>query len=124
MCRYRTGEKLQTTCRSSSAAEGTDRCLLCMCNLDTVVGESGPTERSMGFSDRWDGGNCQFMHSLLRDQMSFLVCLVGAVPLTLVACVSFFSVKPEPTAAVGQCCSSEGPCGGPEGAVGCYSSPK
>lgn len=35
----RTGEKLQTACRSSSTADHCDRCLLCMCALDTAVGE-------------------------------------------------------------------------------------
>ncbi|XP_071337747.1 cytoplasmic tRNA 2-thiolation protein 2 [Trachinotus anak] len=34
---YRTSEKLQTACRSSSTAEQCDRCLLCMCALDTAV---------------------------------------------------------------------------------------
>ncbi|XP_031160562.1 cytoplasmic tRNA 2-thiolation protein 2 [Sander lucioperca] len=34
---YRTSEKLQTACRSSSAADHWDRCLLCMCALDTAV---------------------------------------------------------------------------------------
>uniref|UniRef100_A0A8D0APW4 Cytoplasmic tRNA 2-thiolation protein 2 n=1 Tax=Sander lucioperca TaxID=283035 RepID=A0A8D0APW4_SANLU len=36
---YRTSEKLQTACRSSSAADHWDRCLLCMCALDTAVGK-------------------------------------------------------------------------------------
>lgn len=35
----RTGEKLQTACPSSSTADHCDRCLLCMCVLDTAVGE-------------------------------------------------------------------------------------
>ncbi|XP_061646609.1 cytoplasmic tRNA 2-thiolation protein 2 isoform X3 [Phyllopteryx taeniolatus] len=33
---YRTSEKLQTTCKSTSA-NPCDRCLLCMCSLDTTV---------------------------------------------------------------------------------------
>uniref|UniRef100_A0A7N6A2K8 Cytoplasmic tRNA 2-thiolation protein 2 n=1 Tax=Anabas testudineus TaxID=64144 RepID=A0A7N6A2K8_ANATE len=36
---YRTGEKLQTARLSSSTADHCDRCLLCMCALDTAVGE-------------------------------------------------------------------------------------
>ncbi|XP_008293406.1 cytoplasmic tRNA 2-thiolation protein 2 isoform X2 [Stegastes partitus] len=34
---YRTSEKLQTACRSSSSADHSDRCLLCVCTLDTAV---------------------------------------------------------------------------------------
>lgn len=34
---YRTSEKLQTACGSSSAADPCDRCLLCLCALDTSV---------------------------------------------------------------------------------------
>nr|XP_040034807.1 cytoplasmic tRNA 2-thiolation protein 2 [Gasterosteus aculeatus aculeatus] len=34
---YRTSEKLQTACRSSSTADLCDRCLLCMCALDTAA---------------------------------------------------------------------------------------
>ncbi|XP_069544193.1 cytoplasmic tRNA 2-thiolation protein 2 isoform X1 [Brachyistius frenatus] len=34
---YRTSEKLQTAARSSSAAHLSDRCLLCMCSLDTAA---------------------------------------------------------------------------------------
>uniref|UniRef100_A0A1A8DLX3 Cytoplasmic tRNA 2-thiolation protein 2 n=1 Tax=Nothobranchius kadleci TaxID=1051664 RepID=A0A1A8DLX3_NOTKA len=34
---YRTGEKLQTAGRSSSAAADGSRCLLCLCSLDTVT---------------------------------------------------------------------------------------
>nr|XP_040025767.1 cytoplasmic tRNA 2-thiolation protein 2-like [Gasterosteus aculeatus aculeatus] len=36
---YRTSEKLQTACRTSSTADLCDRCLLCMCALDTAAGE-------------------------------------------------------------------------------------
>ncbi|XP_059215040.1 cytoplasmic tRNA 2-thiolation protein 2 [Centropristis striata] len=34
---YRTSEKLQTACKSSSTADPCDRCLLCMCTLDIAV---------------------------------------------------------------------------------------
>ncbi|XP_037126856.1 cytoplasmic tRNA 2-thiolation protein 2-like [Syngnathus acus] len=34
---YRTGEKLQTTCKSSSSADPGPRCLLCACSLDTTI---------------------------------------------------------------------------------------
>uniref|UniRef100_A0AAX7SCS5 Cytoplasmic tRNA 2-thiolation protein 2 n=1 Tax=Astatotilapia calliptera TaxID=8154 RepID=A0AAX7SCS5_ASTCA len=34
-----TSEKLQTACRKRSGADGCDRCLLCLCSLDTAVGE-------------------------------------------------------------------------------------
>ncbi|KAM4730375.1 cytoplasmic tRNA 2-thiolation protein 2 isoform 2-T2 [Anableps anableps] len=93
---YRTGEKLQTACRSSSAAEDIDRCLLCVCSLDTVVEEASALQAT-----------------LISEQLS-----QTKAPQTSVA------VKSEPAAAVGQCCSSEGPCGRTEGAVGCYISPK
>lgn len=35
----RTSEKLQTACKSSSMADHSNRCLLCICALDTAVGE-------------------------------------------------------------------------------------
>ncbi|XP_019959121.1 cytoplasmic tRNA 2-thiolation protein 2 [Paralichthys olivaceus] len=34
---YRTSEKLQTTCKNSSTADLSDRCLLCVCALDTSL---------------------------------------------------------------------------------------
>ncbi|MED6247033.1 hypothetical protein ATANTOWER_028456 [Ataeniobius toweri] len=68
-----------------------------MCNLDTVVEEASALQAT-----------------LISEQLS-----QTKVPHTS----GQNSVKPEPTGAVGQCCSSEGPCGRPEGAVGCYSSP-
>ncbi|XP_077351275.1 cytoplasmic tRNA 2-thiolation protein 2 isoform X2 [Festucalex cinctus] len=34
---YRTSEKLQTTSKSSTSANPCDRCLLCMCSLDTTL---------------------------------------------------------------------------------------
>lgn len=36
---YRTSDKLQTACKSSSAVDSSPRCLLCMCTLDTQAGE-------------------------------------------------------------------------------------
>lgn len=35
----RTSEKLQTACKSSSTADHCDRCLFCLCALDTAVGK-------------------------------------------------------------------------------------
>ncbi|KAM4600088.1 cytoplasmic tRNA 2-thiolation protein 2 [Fundulus diaphanus] len=95
---YRTGEKLQTACRSSSAAEDTDRCLLCMCSLDTVVEEASALQAT-----------------LISEQLS-----QTKAPLI----TGQNSVEPEPSAAVGRCCSAEGPCEGTQVAVGCCSSPK
>ncbi|KAM6997024.1 cytoplasmic tRNA 2-thiolation protein 2 isoform 2-T2 [Tautogolabrus adspersus] len=37
---YRTSEKLQTACKSSSTGDHGDRCLLCMCALDTAVDQA------------------------------------------------------------------------------------
>lgn len=34
---YRTSEKLQTACKSSSTADHSNRCLLCICALDTAI---------------------------------------------------------------------------------------
>ncbi|XP_054652324.1 cytoplasmic tRNA 2-thiolation protein 2 isoform X2 [Dunckerocampus dactyliophorus] len=34
---YRTSEKLQTACKNSSSEDHCDKCLLCMCSLDTSV---------------------------------------------------------------------------------------
>ncbi|XP_051937060.1 cytoplasmic tRNA 2-thiolation protein 2 isoform X1 [Hippocampus zosterae] len=48
---YRTSEKLQTTCKSSSSANPCDRCLLCMCSLDTAV-ENASAFQSTLISER------------------------------------------------------------------------
>ncbi|XP_027863661.1 cytoplasmic tRNA 2-thiolation protein 2 isoform X1 [Xiphophorus couchianus] len=83
---YRTGEKLQTAGGSSSAAEDAERCVLCVCGLDTAAEEASALQAT-----------------LISEQLSR----------------SSVSVKPEPPSTVGQCCSSERPCGGAEGASDC-----
>lgn len=97
---YRTSEKLQTACRSSSGAEDTERCLLCMCSLDTVVDEASALQAT-----------------LISEQLS-----QSKVPHP--SGLKSVPVKPEAVAAAGQCCTTDGPCGGAEGADNCCTSPK
>ncbi|XP_041803404.1 cytoplasmic tRNA 2-thiolation protein 2 [Chelmon rostratus] len=44
---YRTSEKLQTACQSSSTADHCDRCLLCMCALDKTVENASAFQATM-----------------------------------------------------------------------------
>ncbi|XP_015243153.1 PREDICTED: cytoplasmic tRNA 2-thiolation protein 2 [Cyprinodon variegatus] len=90
---YRTGEKLQTACRFSSAAEDSDRCLLCLSSLEPGAEEASALQAT-----------------LLSERLSQTRGPLSSVP-----------VEPEP-AAVGRCCSS-GPCGGADCNAGCSSSP-
>ncbi|XP_068455473.1 cytoplasmic tRNA 2-thiolation protein 2 isoform X2 [Clinocottus analis] len=48
---YRTGEKLQSACRSSSSVEPCERCLLCVCALDTAA-ESASAFRATLISEQ------------------------------------------------------------------------
>ncbi|KAM9364589.1 cytoplasmic tRNA 2-thiolation protein 2 isoform 1-T1 [Pholidichthys leucotaenia] len=95
---YRTSEKLQTACRSSSAAEPCDRCLLCMCALDTAV------ERASAFQA-----------TLISEQLS------QTKPLR--ATSTTIPEKAEAAAPPRQCCSSAGDdCGSSDRGGGCCSS--
>ncbi|XP_044068998.1 cytoplasmic tRNA 2-thiolation protein 2 isoform X2 [Siniperca chuatsi] len=99
---YRTSEKLQTACKSSTTADHCDRCLLCMCALDTAV-ESASA----------------FKATLISEQLSQTKSpgATSADPAP---------VESESTAAPGQCCSSGGEedCGMAAHAGGCCSSAK
>ncbi|XP_030297737.1 cytoplasmic tRNA 2-thiolation protein 2 [Sparus aurata] len=80
---YRTSEKLQTACKSSSTADHSDRCLLCMCALDTAVEDASA-----------------FKATLISEQLS------GATT-TEIPRQNPTPVNTESTAPTGQCCSSE-----------------
>ncbi|KAL3972543.1 erythrocyte membrane protein band 4 [Sarotherodon galilaeus] len=102
---YRTSEKLQSACMKSSGAERCDRCLLCLCSLDTAVEEPSA-----------------FQATLLSDQLSGSKCLRGSAAETLRPNPG----RPESPAPTGQCCSSAGgrDCGRPGSDGGCCSSAK
>ncbi|XP_074532140.1 cytoplasmic tRNA 2-thiolation protein 2-like [Halichoeres trimaculatus] len=93
---YRTSEKLQTACGSPSTADLCDRCLFCMCALDTAV-ESASA----------------FNMTLISEQLSQIK-------------PSAELGKQTPDAPPGQCCSSGGgeDCGRAAGGGGCCSSAK
>ncbi|KAM7385019.1 hypothetical protein PAMP_001118 [Pampus punctatissimus] len=95
---YRTSEKLQTACRSSSTADPCARCLLCMCGLDTVVENASA-----------------YQATLISEQLSQTKSL-GASS-TSVSKQSPAAVQSEWTAPTGQCCSSS--CSGGGGGGGC-----
>ncbi|AWP14505.1 putative cytoplasmic tRNA 2-thiolation protein 2 isoform 2 [Scophthalmus maximus] len=100
---YRTSEKLQTTCRSSAKAEPSDKCLLCVCALDTAVENASA-----------------FQATLTSEQLS-QTKYPGA------AGTEIPRQNPESSAPSGQCCSSGGAedCGRAErGGGGCCSSAK
>ncbi|XP_007575610.1 cytoplasmic tRNA 2-thiolation protein 2-like isoform X1 [Poecilia formosa] len=92
---YRTGEKLQTAGRDSSAAEDAKRCVLCVCGLDTAAEEASALQATL-ISEQLSQSSGEVFH---QDDSKPL--------------------KPEPPANVGQCCSSERPCGGAEGTGDC-----
>ncbi|XP_034538290.1 cytoplasmic tRNA 2-thiolation protein 2 [Notolabrus celidotus] len=102
---YRTSEKLQTACKSSSTAEHSDRCLFCMCALDTTVEDASA-----------------FNMTLISEQLSQLKVSGNniAEPSTQNS-----PAEPESNAPPGQCCSSGGggeDCGRAAGGGGCCSS--
>ncbi|XP_031728935.1 cytoplasmic tRNA 2-thiolation protein 2-like [Anarrhichthys ocellatus] len=103
---YRTSEKLQT-CKSSSTADHCDRCLLCMCALDTAVENASA-----------------FQATLISEQLSQTKA-PGATSAAVLR-QNPAPLEPESTAATGQCCSSGGgeDCGKAVGGVGCCSSAK
>ncbi|XP_074501750.1 cytoplasmic tRNA 2-thiolation protein 2 [Sebastes fasciatus] len=101
---YRTSEKLQ---KSSSTADQCDRCLLCMCALDSAVENSSA-----------------FKATLISEQLSQTKspgATSAEIPRQNPA-----PVEPESTALSGQCCSSGGgeDCGKAAGGGGCCSSAK
>ncbi|XP_071401442.1 cytoplasmic tRNA 2-thiolation protein 2 [Centroberyx affinis] len=107
---YRTSEKLQTACppQSSCAADRCEKCLLCLCALDTNVVEKASA----------------FQATLISEQLS----LRGAPGAASTGVPTLIPVPgvPGSTAAPGQCCSSgagEG-CGTTGGGGGCCSSVK
>ncbi|XP_030581315.1 cytoplasmic tRNA 2-thiolation protein 2-like [Archocentrus centrarchus] len=84
---YRTGEKLQNACRKSSAGDHCDRCLLCMCTLDTAVEKASA-----------------FQATLISDQLSRTKSKGGSsteIPRQSPG-------RPESAAPAGLCCSSAG----------------
>lgn len=101
---YRTSEKLQTASRSSSTADHSDRCLLCVCALDTAVEKASA-----------------FQATLISEQLSQTKALGSGIPRHNSA-----PVKPESAASNGQCCSFTGEedCGRAAGGRGCCSSAK
>ncbi|XP_029306319.1 cytoplasmic tRNA 2-thiolation protein 2 isoform X2 [Cottoperca gobio] len=94
---YRTSEKLQTACRSSSTEECWDRCLLCVCALDTAAENASA-----------------FKATLISEQLSQSKSPKATRP------------NPESTAPAGQCCSPAGggDCGKAASDGGCCSSAK
>ncbi|XP_070833596.1 cytoplasmic tRNA 2-thiolation protein 2 [Chaetodon trifascialis] len=104
---YRTSEKLQTACKSSSTADHCDRCLLCMCALDKTVENASA-----------------FQATLISEQLSqnkFPRATSTEIPRQ-----NQVSVEPESSAPTGQCCSSGRgeDCGKAGTAGGCCSSGK
>ncbi|XP_049926665.1 cytoplasmic tRNA 2-thiolation protein 2 isoform X2 [Epinephelus moara] len=99
---YRTSEKLQTACKSSTA-DHCDRCLLCMCTLDTAAENASA-----------------FKATLISEQLSQTKS-PGATTAEIQR-QNQALVEPKSTAATGQCCSSGGreDCGKEGG--GCCSS--
>ncbi|XP_040906523.1 cytoplasmic tRNA 2-thiolation protein 2 [Toxotes jaculatrix] len=104
---YRTSEKLQTACKSSSTAEHSDRCLLCMCALDTAVENASA-----------------FQATLTSEQLSQTKS-AGATG-TESPRQNPAPVELESTPSTGRCCSSGGAedCGRAESGGGCCSSAK
>lgn len=100
---YRTSEKLQTACRKRSGGDGGERCLLCVCSLDTAVEEASAFQATL-ISDQLSGSKRGGAAEALRPKPG----------------------RPESPAPTGQCCSSaEGRgCGTPGSDGGCCSSAK
>nr|XP_020479082.1 cytoplasmic tRNA 2-thiolation protein 2 isoform X2 [Monopterus albus] len=101
---YRTSEKLQTACRSSSTANHCERCLLCMCALDTAV------------------ENASAFHATLISEQFSQTKVPGATR-TQIPRQNPVTPVLTPT---GQHCSSDGEenCGRKEGGGGCCYSAK
>ncbi|XP_038593759.1 cytoplasmic tRNA 2-thiolation protein 2 [Micropterus salmoides] len=104
---YRTSEKLQTACKSSTTADHCDRCLLCMCALDTAVENASA-----------------FKATLISEQLSQTKS-PGATSADVPG-QNPAPVESESTAPTGQCCPSGGgeDCGTAAGGRGCCSSAK
>ncbi|XP_026165051.1 cytoplasmic tRNA 2-thiolation protein 2 isoform X2 [Mastacembelus armatus] len=104
---YRTSEKLQTACRSSSTADCCDRCLLCMCSLDTA-----PENASA------------FQATLISEQLSQNTFLGASRSTKIIPRQNQDPLESEIAAPTGQCCSSGGEegCGSAENYEVCYSS--
>ncbi|XP_034754078.1 cytoplasmic tRNA 2-thiolation protein 2 [Etheostoma cragini] len=103
---YRTSEKLQPACRSSSAPDPWDRCLLCMCALDTAVEKASA-----------------FKATLISEQLSQTKSPGGSGAETPQQ--NSAPVEPESAAPSGGCCSSGGEdCVKAASGGGCCSSAK
>ncbi|XP_020493858.1 cytoplasmic tRNA 2-thiolation protein 2 isoform X1 [Labrus bergylta] len=104
---YRTGEKLQTACKSSSTGDHGDRCLLCMCALDSAVDPASA-----------------FHMTLISEQLSQIKSS-GKTDAELPR-PNQAQFVPESNAPTGQCCSSGGgeDCGRAASGGGCCSSAK
>ncbi|XP_037321767.2 cytoplasmic tRNA 2-thiolation protein 2 isoform X1 [Pungitius pungitius] len=103
---YRTSEKLQTACRSSSKADVCDRCLLCMCALDTAA-ENASAFKATLISEQLSQAKSAGARSVVNPSHN-------QVPM-----------EQESTAAIGTCCSSGGEdCGRAARGEGCCSSAK
>ncbi|KAG7512739.1 cytoplasmic tRNA 2-thiolation protein 2 [Solea senegalensis] len=104
---YRTSEKLQTSCRSSSTAEPSDRCLLCVCAMDTAVEDASAFQATLT--------SVQLSQVKVPGSCSTKVPGLNQAPVELQA--------PAPS---GQCCSSGGgggeDCGRAERGGSCCSS--
>ncbi|XP_034465397.1 LOW QUALITY PROTEIN: cytoplasmic tRNA 2-thiolation protein 2 [Hippoglossus hippoglossus] len=99
---YRTSEKLQTACKSSSTADRSDRCLLCVCALDTSVENAS-----------------SFQATLTSEQLSQTKYPARNKSDRLHPA----AVELESSVPSGPCCSSGGgeDCGGAESGEGCCS---
>ncbi|KAM6916260.1 cytoplasmic tRNA 2-thiolation protein 2 [Xenentodon cancila] len=109
---YRTSEKLQVACSSSSTADHQGRCLLCMCMLDTVVEEASALQARL-ISEQLSKTKLA-TSDILRKEPALKVH-ISLLPVE-------GPVQPDSTVLAGNCSSSSGGgnCGGSGG--GCSSS--
>ncbi|XP_075872824.1 cytoplasmic tRNA 2-thiolation protein 2 [Nelusetta ayraudi] len=106
---YRTSEKLQVACKSSSGADRSGTCLFCRCPLDTAVGEASAFKATL-VSQQLSQANCSGAQEALQSSAA--------------RCPS--TGPPAPASSTQQCCSPDGAegCGGAAGTAGCCSSAK
>ncbi|GLD65193.1 cytoplasmic tRNA 2-thiolation protein 2 isoform X1 [Lates japonicus] len=118
---YRTSEKLQTACRSSCTADHPDKCLLCMCALDTAVENASAfqatlTSEQLSQSKSLGATRTEIPRQIREVQYIFHLHFMP----------SLFLLPSNLYAPVEQCCSSGGgeDCGRAESGGGCCSSAK
>lgn len=106
---YRTSEKLQVACKSSSGADHSGTCLFCRCPLDTAIGEASA-----------------FKATLVSEQLSQANCSGAQEALQSSAARQINPGPPAPPSSTQQCCSLDSAqgCGGAAGAAGCCFSAK